>query len=317
MAFDVAIIGAGIIGSCTAYRLAARGMRVLWVGDGREGSTVAAAGMLSPSYEHAHEAGAPPFQKMLDEGLRAWERFAREVSGDPQTDLGYRLSGVYGIGFHARPPGSVLPEADALPSFTRKPAVFMPREGMVEPLRVLAFLRSEFARLGGVFAEGTASLAEGGIAVDGAFHAAGTVVLTTGARPELAPEGLQPVRGQAFLVRLAGEDRGAVPTVVRSSTAYFVPRLDGTVYIGATEEWPGAIAQTADELWRDAERLLPCLGRAEILRRLEGFRPFVSRLGPLIARDKERADLVRAQGHHRNGILLAPLTAEAVEDLVV
>lgn len=316
MRFDVAVIGAGVIGSCAAFHLADRGLKVALVDDGGRGATHAAAGMLSPSFEFTHEAGKPALEALLRRGLGAWADFASRLTAHPHAELGYHRRGVYGIGYHARPRGSEKPAPDALPAFSRRPSLFMPGEGVVEPLRVLEVAQRALKARGGRVVDGRGEPTDEGVLVDGELVRAETVVLTTGAAPGPAGPRVQGVRGEAFLVRLSEDDRDAVPTVVRSSTAYFVPRVDGTLYIGATEEWPGAIAAGADDLWRDAERLLPCLGRAQRLVRLEGFRPFISRDGPVIARDGERPNLIRAQGHHRHGVLLAAVTAEAIEELL-
>ncbi|WP_233061492.1 NAD(P)/FAD-dependent oxidoreductase [Parvularcula mediterranea] len=317
MSFDVAILGSGVIGACAAFHLAEGGRKVLWVSDGEAGATHAAAGMLSPSFELAHDAGGPKLRALLELGLESWRGFAARLSDEPAGDIGFQLGGVYGIGFHARPPGSELPDRGALREFSQKPSAFVPGEGSVEPLLLLQHIKRRAADVGITIVEGRGEVAEGGVRVAGETFSVQNVVLATGAAREQGPEGLMGVKGAAFIVRLHPDDAGAVPGVVRSPTAYFVPRQDGTLYIGATEEWPGAIAAGPDDLWSDAVRLLPCLGRAERLRRLEGFRPFIDRSGPLIERDGGRLGLIRAQGHHRNGVLLGPVSAEAIEELLV
>lgn len=317
MSFDVAILGSGVIGACTAFHLAQGGRKVLWVRDGQTGATHAAAGMLSPSFELAHDAGGPRLRALLDRGLKSWERFAARLSDAPEGDIGFQLGGVYGIGFHARPPGSELPERGALEKFSQRPSAFVPGEGSVEPLLLLKQIERRASEVGITLLEGRGEAVKGGVSLAGEIYEARNIVLATGAARQLGPQGLMGVKGEAFIVRLHPDDSGAVPGVVRSPTAYFVPRRDGTLYIGATEEWPGAIAAGPDDLWSDSVRLLPCLGRAERLRRLEGFRPFIVRSGPIIERDGGWFDVIRAQGHHRNGVLLGPVSAEAIEELLV
>jgi glycine oxidase len=318
MVYDAAVIGGGAIGSLTAFHLADRGARVLLIDNGREQVTKAAGGMLSPSFERAHDAADPDHSAFLFRSLKSWDVMAPRIAGDPFESFGYRRDGVFGIGFYA-PPGASVAVRDrrALPAFSRPATAFAAEEGSLEPVRLVAAARDAAKLKGAEFRIGHAVLRGEAIEVDGARVLAEHIVLATGADPSLAPGALQRVRGRAFLVRLAEEDQGSVPSTVRSPNVYFVPRTDGTVYIGATEEWPGAIAATPDDLWADALALLPCLGRAERLTVFDGMRPFISRQGPLIGRDEALPRLIRAQGHHRNGVLLGALTAQTVHDLIV
>ncbi|MEM1379694.1 MAG: FAD-dependent oxidoreductase [Pseudomonadota bacterium] len=317
MGFDVTIVGAGVIGAAAAFHLADRGFKVALVSDGARGGSMAAAGMLSPSFEIGHDAADPTFAAMLRAGLAAWEDFAYRLADDPYTAFGYHRRGVYGIGYHAVPQGAVVPETgQALNGFTTLPSAFAPEEGAVEPAPFIETALGVLQRQGGTLIKGRARLEAGAVIVNGERISSAHVIIATGASSGLGPESLQAVRGEAFVVELDPQDAGCVPTVVRSPTVYFVPRRDGSLYVGATEEWPGAIAGTADEVWRDAVRLLPALSRVRSKVRVSGARPFLSRGGPLIHRDDEGSGVIRAQGHHRNGVLLAALTAQRLEDIL-
>ncbi|MEM1410156.1 MAG: FAD-dependent oxidoreductase, partial [Pseudomonadota bacterium] len=203
-----------------------------------------------------------------------------------------------------------------LPHFSKQPTIFVPGEGAVDPPRLIHALVGAAQEKGADLIKGKADLNADDLSVDGSPVRARDILIATGAAPETAPEGLQAVRGTAFLVTLAEKDAGAVPTIVRSPTAYFLPRTARKLYVGATEEWPGAIAATAEELMRDAQKLLPCLADAEDVQEVSGLRPFLHRGGPLIQRDRQHARLIRAQGHHRNGVLLVPLTLNRIDDIL-
>ncbi|MEM9840897.1 MAG: FAD-dependent oxidoreductase [Pseudomonadota bacterium] len=317
MGFDVAIVGAGVIGASAAFHLAERGFRVALISDGKPGASAAAAGMLSPSFEIGHDAADPAYAAMMQEGLSVWGAFAERLSSDPYKDFGYHRRGVYGIGYHAVPQGAEPVTTSPLGSFARQPSAFSPHEGCVEPLDFIRHLMKAAEEHGADIQTGTAELSGDELSVGGTKVDAEHIVLAAGAGAQGAAKGMQAVRGAAFVVQLPGGAKAHVPTVVRSPTVYFAPRRDGRLYIGATEEWPGAIAGTADELWRDAVRLLPVLHDADDVHEVSGLRPFLRRGGPLIQRDRERFRLVRAQGHHRNGVLLAPLTANRLEQIIL
>lgn len=316
MRFDLAIVGAGVVGASAAFHFADRGLRVALIDDGTPGASHAAAGMLSPTFEIGHDAAGPAFAQMMRESLESWDAFAHRLADDPYAAFGYHRRGVYGIGYHALPVGAVRPERDALSSFTRRASSFVPNEGSLEPRRFIEVLKARAAASDATLIKGTASFNGDVLCVDGEKIFANRVLLASGARPETARDGMQAVQGRAFLVRLSADDKGVVPTVVRSPNVYFCPRGERDLYIGATEEWPGAFAASVEDVWQDACRLLPALHRAEVVERLAGRRPFLRRGGPVIERHGECSGVIIAQGHHRNGVLLTPLTVQRIEDIM-
>ncbi|MHB1924507.1 MAG: glycine oxidase ThiO [Acidimicrobiales bacterium] len=159
---------------------------------------------------------------------------------------------------------------------------------------------------------------------------AGLVVLAAGAwSSELAtglPAGLmppvRPVKGQILRLRqregtpvLNGNVRG----LVEGSSVYLVPRADGEVVVGATMEEQGfdttVTAGAVLNLLRDAYGLVPELAEFEFVEATASLRPCTPDNGPVIgASGVDR--LLLAGGHHRNGVLLTPVTADLVADLV-
>jgi len=152
-----------------------------------------------------------------------------------------------------------------------------------------------------------------------------TVVLAGGAwsgamawLPEEARPPVRPVKGQ--VVELRSRD-GKSPTrhILASERVYLVPRADGRLVVGATVEEMGfdtaVTAGGVHELLREAYRLLPDVAEMEILDATAGLRPGTPDNLPLVGPGTIEG-LVLATGHYRNGILMAPLAAQAVADLV-
>jgi glycine oxidase len=173
------------------------------------------------------------------------------------------------------------------------------------------------------FSAGTTVLAAGAWSATIGSTAGGAAGSTAGsAIGALPPEALPPVRpvkGQTLRLRgpaglLAHVVRGAV----RGSPVYVVPRADGELVVGASSEEAGfdlsARAGAVYELLRDAQLLVPALGEARFEEVSTSVRPGSPDNLPMIG-PGALDGLIVATGHYRNGILLAPLTADAVADL--
>jgi glycine oxidase len=155
--------------------------------------------------------------------------------------------------------------------------------------------------------------------------AAGEVVLATGAwsgevagLPAHACVPVRPVRGQLLRLRdPAGP--GLLSRVVRFEGGYVVPRADGRYVLGATVEERGFDVQPdaggVYELLREAHELLPGVSELKLEELCVGLRPGTPDNAPIVGR-AQLDGLIWATGHHRNGILLAPLTAELVVSLL-
>ena len=164
-----------------------------------------------------------------------------------------------------------------------------------------------------------------GVRIAGAEVTAATVVLAAGCRsatlagvPAAARPPVRPVKGQ--ILTLAQPPGGALLTrtvrgIVRGASVYLVPRDDGRVVVGATVEERGwdttPTAGGAYELLRDAIALLPGLDDAAFVAARAGLRPGSPDDLPIVGPTTVEG-LVMATGHHRNGVLLTPVTADAV-----
>jgi glycine oxidase len=132
--------------------------------------------------------------------------------------------------------------------------------------------------------------------------------------PPAARVPVRPVKGQILRLRdPAGP--GLLRRVVRFRGGYLVPRADGRYVLGATVEERGFSARPSVggvyELLRAADEVLPGVSELEIEELSVGFRPGTPDNAPAIGPGALRG-LTWATGHHRNGILLAPLTAELI-----
>jgi glycine oxidase len=133
--------------------------------------------------------------------------------------------------------------------------------------------------------------------------------------PEHARVPVRPVKGQVLRLRdPAGP--GLVERTIRGEHAYLVPRGDGRYVLGATQEERGFdTAVTAGgvyELLRDAGELVPGVLELEVEEAIAGLRPGTPDNAPILGRSPSDPRVVWATGHYRNGILLAPVTADLI-----
>jgi glycine oxidase len=190
----------------------------------------------------------------------------------------------------------------------------------------VAELAVEGDRVTGVVLAGDPAPAPGGAAVAGGGRlAAGTVVLAAGCwsrdlgglAAELLPP-VRPVKGQLLHLRGPAADP-LCRRNVRGLEVYVVPRADGRVVVGATVEEQGfdarVTAGAVHDLLRAAFELLPDAAELALVETVAGLRPGSPDNAPLLGLAGVDG-LVVATGHYRNGILLAPVTADAVAELL-
>lgn len=342
---DVVVVGAGIIGLSVAWRLTQRGVRVRVLDSAAPAAAAAAAGMLAPSFETDHlnpEAAAFGYRS-----LALWRDFAAELERESGIDVDLRR-GVLGVarieyehnalstaaaaaraaGFAAQTlTGAEARAAEPGLSADVDAALLSPDEGEVEPRRVLAALA---AALGGrgVMVERREirriDEAGRGLRLFGARDAivdADIVVLAAGGLVgRIAGLGARaaarvfPLKGEALALAAPA---APVRHVVRAHDVYLCPKTDGRLVIGATSipfiDSLDVDAARIDRLRRRADALVPALAPLSEQERWAGLRPAIVDGAPLIGPDPEGPPrLLYAIGHYRNGVLLAPATAEAI-----
>jgi glycine oxidase len=321
--FDAVFVGGGVIGLASAFRAQERGLSVCVLERDRAGSGASrvAAGILAPDTEA--EPGHEPFVPLARRSLELYPDLVAAL----ETDVGFWPCGMLTVALDAdeaavirRDPGFT---SWLTPSECRSlepglsPVVaggwFSEHEASIDPRRLVAALAARVPVREG--AEVAAVAATSVTLANGEEIAAGRVVVTAGAWSGLAGVPVRPVKGQ--VVRLRGE----LPAqhMLRTEHVYVVPRQNGEVVIGATAEERGfdttVTAGAVHELLREGYRVLPEIAELELVDVSAGLRPGSPDNGPLIGELED--GVVVATGHFRNGILLAPVTADAVTALLV
>jgi glycine oxidase len=334
-----------VIGLMTGWTLARAGARTTVIDSGGPAATNAAAGMLAPSFEKTLHKSGDALAAFSAASLHEWRRASgllQERSGlSIDFDGGGILSAIFDDADQAaferdHEGGERLSRQEALglePALS--PAVIgawrAGNDGQVDPRKALKALKAAFLNDGGQMRAGrrvAGLLSHGGaiagvILSSGARHAAGAVVIATGARIDglspLPAGAVFPVKGEALaLVKVEGAPRH----VVRTSRAYLCPKSDGRVVIGATEvagDWSlNTDSARVSALREGAIAAFPALKDAGEIERWAGLRPATRDGAPILgAAPDGPKGLFYALGHYRNGVLLAPATATAIADLIL
>jgi len=345
----VAIIGAGIMGMSIAWRLAQAGVAVTLFDRHRAGSgaTHAAAGMLAAGLEG--EPGEEWLHPLCDASQRLWPDFARELAEESGLDLGYRNEGTLSVALSRDDAarlrqdlvrltalGCDLVWADSRELRRREPCLnpavvgglISARDHQVDNRVAARALAAVLARRGVTIhqevpvALATAGGRAVGVRVGDRLHEADVVVLAAGAWsaevdgvPTGARPPVRPCKGQ--MMALAMDPAAALLNhVVWGPGTYLVPRRDGRLILGATVEEKGFdTTMTAGgvlSLLHAAWRVLPGIEELPILESWVGFRPRARDDAPLLGPTAALPGLIHASGHHRNGILLTPATADLI-----
>lgn len=352
MAVDVAVVGGGVIGCSIAYHAARAGatVAVLEAGEVGQGASAAKAGMLAAQGE-AHEPG--PLLDLLLAGRDRHRLLGNDLAEVTGLDPGYVWAGTLRVATDEASQAALEREhawQDAHGLATRwldaeqlrelEPALtgqavgglYLPDDGQVNPPDVVTALVAGIARLGGEIHEFTHVTGFGiqgervlGVRTTRGMVHAGRIVLAAGwASGGLLGElgfGLPvfPVKGELLVAH-------ARPVPIRanvwdSKRLYLVPKRDGRVVIGATEQESvhdrrptlGGVAALA----RAAVTLVPELAVARFDYAWGGLRPGTPSGEPLLGPVPGLERLLVATGHFRNGVLLSAITGAAVTALAL
>ena len=350
---DVIVVGGGVIGLSIAWKASERGLSVTVVEEspGR-GASWAAAGMLAPvtevhpGEEHVLGLGVaslalyPDFVARLEEltglstGYREGGTLMAAATGDDYAALQDVALVQERLGLEVE--RLKRKDARALePALTPglRAAWFAAGDHHIDN-RALVEAVTEACKRSGVelVADTVAEVivsrtkAMGVRLASGAVLDAGALVVAagawSGALPGIPDEyrpPVRPVKGQLLYLRGAADEQ-LLTHNVRGLDVYLVPRRDGRIVVGATVEERGfdmtVTAGAVYELLRDAFELVPGLSELELVECVAGLRPGSPDNAPMIGATGLDGLFV-ATGHYRNGILLTPLTAEAMAELLV
>jgi glycine oxidase len=352
-AVDVAIVGAGVIGLAIAWRLAAAGLAVAVFE--REaagaGASLAATGMLAAATEL--EPGGADLLALALESQRMWPGFRRDLESEAVMDIDYRDEGTLTVALgrdevarlHFRHDlqtraGLVTQWLDGASVRAREPGlrpgvtagIFCADDHQVDPRRLVPALRRAVTARGGQVLEHLPVLSldlaggrVGGVVTRWGLCRAHTVVVATGAwagTAEVLGDApaipVRPLKGQALALR-AGATSGLPTHVVWTEQVHLAPKAGGRLIVGATVEECGfdrsVTAGGVFALLDGARRALPSIEDMAIEAVWTGLRPTSDDDAPILGTTGVPG-LVLATGHHRNGILLAPVTARAVHELI-
>ena len=351
---SVVIIGAGVIGLAIGWRLARRAAVAIFDrGQAGAGASHAAAGMLAACCEA--EPGEQALVALGRESQARWPAFAAELLRTTGIDVELRREGTLVLALTADDQAAIvrhlefqrsldLPLEWLAPAATRarEPhlagkiagALFSPEDHQVDNRKLIKALRAAAEAAGVKIHEQRPVkeiVAQGGRArgvalEDGTVAAADVVVLAAGAwsraigglPPDRRPP-VRPVKGQMLALRM---DAAAplLSHVLWAPGAYLVPRRDGRLIIGGTVEekgfdetiTAGGMLTLLEATWR----AVPAVEELPIEEIWVGHRPGSRDDAPILGPGPLEG-LFYATGHHRNGILLAPVTADALARLIL
>ncbi len=355
---DVVVAGGGVIGTAIAWRAAAAGLDVVLADPAAgDAASLVAAGMLAPVSEALFGEGAllrvnllalarfPPFAAELEQVTGHRVGLRREGTLAVAYDAG-DYAALMRLTAFRRSAGLDAEELDSracrkLESFLTPDVhggVLFPGDWSVDNRRYAAALREAAASAGvrtvrdrvtAVLTGGRADAARGVALAQGGEIGCAQVVVAAGSwsgavdgLPAALRAAVRPVKGQLLRLR---HPHGMPPVLthtiratVRGVDVYLVPRADGEVIVGATQEERGpdltVTAGATHDLLHDAMSVLPVTSELILAETCAGLRPGTPDNGPIVggAGPGAPAGVLLATGHYRNGILMSAATADAI-----
>lgn len=354
--FDVAVIGGGVIGCAIAWRLGQAGLRVAVIERGEIGreASYAAGGMLAPLAEADQ---ADDFFHLCMQSRAMYADFARELRQASGIDVEYRTEGTLYLSLteaddeeledrwqwqHAaglnvkRLNADCVRKLEPLINENLRWALKFPDDHQVnnrqlvhalalaaQSVNIEILTHTEARQLLIETRAGQKQIV--GVATTRGGLRAGTVIIAAGSWSSLlsADErptryAVEPVRGQMIAVEMPAPP---LRHVIYSRRAYLVPRAAGFLIAGSTTEHVGydqrITAGGMASITTRATEIMPGFGELAITESWAGLRPHAADDLPILGADPHIGGLLHATGHYRNGILLCPVTAQAISDLII
>jgi glycine oxidase len=339
---DVIVIGGGVIGLSIARELAGRkSVLLLDRGATGQGTSRAAAGMLTPLSD-ADDQG--PFFQLCRVSQALYGRFIQELQSESGLDTGYSAEGVLSLASTDEAADTLkrryewqkkagfevellfeesVRKIEPLITAPVKAAIFFRGESSVTPRWLVNALRESCFQRGVEIRTGlrVERISENRVHLDHTALQAANIVIASGVwSKELAgldpPIPVYPRKGQILSL---GMPPGAFRRMVIWGHSYFVPRSTGELVVGATNEDAGFDLSTTPaglgRLLMDAQQISSHVGSYPILETWTGLRPATPDGLPILG-PSAIPGVFYATGHYRNGVLLAPITAVIVSDLI-
>ena len=354
---DVVVAGGGVIGTAIAWRAAAAGLDVIMVDpDAGDGASLVAAGMLAPVSESLFGEGDLLRLNLL--AVRRFGSFAAELEDLTGHQIGLRREGTLAVAYDPgdqaalerltafrRSAGLQAQELDARACRKLEPflapdvrgGVLFPGDLSVNNRWYAAALREAMrvvkvrairdhvheVRTGDGRTLGVRLAGGGDVGSPEVVVAAGCWTRSIGGVPDAVRAAVRPVKGQLLRLRhpvgMPPVLAHSVRAIVRGIDVYLVPRADGELIVGATQEERGpdqtVTAGAVHDLLHDAMSVLPVTSELILAETCAGLRPGTPDNGPILGRCGPPG-LVLATGHYRNGILMSPVTADAAVALL-
>jgi glycine oxidase len=348
---NIIVVGAGVIGCATAYELARRGASVQIV-DERSigmGATQASAGMLAPYLETRDDS---PLFGLTVRSLGLYDEFVARVESDSAMHVAYHRTGTLEVvtseaglrdlhemaellGRHGV--DSTLLDRDAVrkvePCLSEDVVggLLIEAHGFVSASALTRAASTAASRKGATFVEHSrvtriartnghidVETDRGRLCADAVVLAAGSWSGSIDVDTLVQRVPVDPIRGQLLQLAWSGP---RLRRVIWSPFCYLVPWDDGTVLVGATVEHAGFEERTTvagvRALLEGVCAIAPQARDAGFAGARAGLRPGTADNLPILGRSTIVPNLMYATGHYRNGVLLAPVTAQLVADTLL